>query len=169
VKFFLQNAVVAFQSPQIGFPWWMKVRGHRLTTDNWIASNALAGHNQTLLNYVPTRTKFNPTKLQLPTNYSALSRLPAPLVLVNKREWDVCLSVHTFVVRGKLLTTTDATATDATDAIKDVVELWRKRFGGWHGRINTYNYFILGGIFVYLVDFWVSIGKTEMTLDIWAF
>ena len=76
-----QNAVDAFQSPQIGFPSWMKVRGQRLiTVGNLIASDALAGHAQTLLSCVPTRTKVNSTKSQLPTNCSALARLPTPLV-----------------------------------------------------------------------------------------
>ena len=94
---------VAFQSPQNGFPWWMTVRGHRLTVGNLIASHAHVGHAKTLLNCVPTRTKVNSTKSQLPTNCSALARLPAPLVLINKREWDVCVSVDILVVRGKLL------------------------------------------------------------------
>ena len=65
----------------------MAVRGHRLTVGNLIASNAPAGHAKTLLNCVPTRTKVNSTKSQLLTNCSALARLPAPLVLIYKREW----------------------------------------------------------------------------------
>ena len=78
-----------------------------MTEGKQIGSNALAGYFKraydTLSNCVTTRTKFNPTQSKLPTNCSALTRLPAPLVLLYKREWDVCLSVHTFVVRGKLL------------------------------------------------------------------
>jgi hypothetical protein len=46
---------------------------YAVTVSNLIASNALAGHHaEALLNYVPTRTKVNLTKSQLPTNCSSL-------------------------------------------------------------------------------------------------
>ena len=55
-----------------------------------------------------------------------------------------------------------------TDAAKVVDELWRKRSGKENRRIKINIYFILSGIYVDLVDFWLSIGKTELTVYIYT-